>query len=267
MIAAPRIPYYVPPTIIEPQLAQFLLPAFTLAVPAWAGASGILAQYPFNNTTPISLKLPIGSFGSNFIAAVRWMEQEDIFVRYLLFEHEDAVLYYPLYNGERMQPGAVLEIWSVDSLVAPTLEEDLTLYSSQLIFPIVEQGRCGCCCENESLITTLVPVEPTVLPPGSPCNPFCGDLCNTEPPMPVCECPIVVVDNVAAGRAYTPDVFISPALLVTQGGAVPGDTLGKAFRWDAASVAVDDGTIETTVIRPNNIDASAPGRWLQTSLG
>ena len=256
-------------TVIEPQRVQIVIPAFILDVPAWPGSSGILAEAPFLNTVPFSIKLPIGAFGSNFIAAIRWIEDTDIYVRYVLFNHDDAVLHYPLYNGEQIGANAVLEIWSVDSLLPPTLLDDFTLLSSEFVFPNGERsnyGSCNSCCENPELILTLAFTPPSELPPGE-CNPFCGNLCSTEPPMPVCECPIVVVDNVVAGRAYTPDVFISPAILVTQGGVTPGDTLGKAFRWDASSVATDDGSNTTMVIRPDNIDAASPGRWLQTSLG
>lgn len=262
----PRYAYFVPPVIIEPARAQIILPAFTLAVPVWAGASGILAQYPFNNTDAFSLKLPINAFGENFIAAIRWMDDDDIFVRYVLFEHDDAELFYPLYNGERAEANAVLEIWSVDSEEAPSLADDYTFYSSALVFPFGEVEQCGQCCQNNSLTTTLVAVPPSTLPPGSACNPFCGDLCNTEPPMPVCECPIVLRDTVADLRAVDLTGMVPPIMARTFGGAVAADGYGKDWRWNSISVAVDDGTAYTVVARPDNINAAAPGRWEQTPI-
>jgi len=258
--------YFIPPTIIEPSRVQIVLPAFSLVAPIWAGASGILAEYPIDNTAPFSFKLPIEQFGENFIAAIRWMEDGDIFVRYKLFEHDDAVLYYPLYDGEQIGENAVLEIWSVNSTDAPTLDIDYTLYSSQLVFPAGETTQCSACCQNSESVITLVATPASELPPGAACNPFCGDLCNTEPPMPECDCPIVVKETVVDARAYTPATFVSPALLVTQGGGAVGDGFNKTFRWNAASMAVDDGTIYTVNIRPNSINAAAPGRWEQTSL-
>lgn len=263
----PAFSFYLTPTIIEPQRATIILPAFSLPVPTWAGASGILAQYHLVNSTEFSLKLPINSFGEHFIAAIRWMDEDDIFVRFLLFAHPDAVLYYPLYNGERIGANAVIEIWSVDSTSFPTLFDDYTFYSSTLIFPPAELGTWNNYCANNNQVTILVQTPPSTLPPGDPCNPFCGPLCNTEPPMPVCECPIVVKANVADARAYTPDVFLPNTILVTEGGVTPGDSYGKAWRWDSTSMAADDGTPYTTVILPNNINGAAPGRWLQTSLG
>lgn len=259
--------YFKQPEVIEPQRVKIILPSFLLAVPIWAGASGILAQYQIVNDRPFSFKLPITQFGENFIAAIRWMEETDVFVRYVLFEDARAVLHYPLYNGERIGINAVLEIWSVNSVEAPALDTDYTFLSSQFVFPDIEVGTSfGICCIEPSAIITLVPVPPSELPPGSPCNPFCGNLCNTEPPMPICECPVVVKETVADARDYNPAIFLSPVMLFTQGGGAVGDSFGKTFMWRPLSVAVDDGTIYTTVIRPNSINALAPGRWEQTEV-
>jgi len=256
-------PYYVPSRLIEQQRVQLVLPAFTLAVPVWAGASGILAQFPINNTEPFSFRLPIGVFGENFIAAIRWMEETDIFVRFILFPHDDAVLYYPLYGGERIGANAVIEIWSVDSVNAPVLEDNFTFESSQFVFPTSEQGQCFSCCANPSESILLVMTEPSVLPPGNACNPFCGDLCNTEPPMPVCDCPIIVKDTVADLRTVLSTSLTPPVMAQTFGGAAAGDGDGKSWRWNFASVALDDGSPTTVAVLPDDLNAASPGRWEQ----
>jgi len=258
--------YFNRPTVIEPARTQIVMPSFTLSVPIWAGASDILAEYPLLNDYSLSLLLPIDLFGENFIAAVRWLTDDDIWARYILFEHDDAVLNYPLYNGERIGPNAVFEIWSVDSLEAPILDDDYVFWSSILVFPVGEASNSSCssvCCNAPSSVITLVVTPPSELPPGSACNPFCGNLCNTAPPMPTCECPNYVVNNIQDGRDYEPDVFVSPFLLFVLGGSTPGDGLGKQFYWDSASLAVDTGLPDTTVIRPTSLTALDPGRWLQ----
>jgi hypothetical protein len=257
--------YFNRPTVIEPARSQIVLPAFTLSVPLWAGASTVLAEYPLANDYRFSIKQPIEAFGENIVVAIRWIEDTDIYVRYKFFDHDDAVLNYPIYDGERIGENAVIEIWSVDSLSAPTLEDDYTFYSSVLVFPAGETSGsyCPSCCSSPSSVITLVATAPSELPPDSACNPFCGTLCNTPTPMPTCDCPTTVVDNCEDGRDYNPTIFISPAMLITLGGATKGDGLGKMFYWDAASTATDTGDSATTVIRPSSIGVLAPGRWLQ----
>lgn len=256
-------PFYQAPTLIERQRVQMVLPEFLLAAPAWSGASTLLQEYQISNDYSFSLLLPIAAFGANFVAAIRWMEETDVYVRYKLFDHEDAVLNYPVYNGERIGPNAVLELWSVDSADAPELEDDYTFYTSRLVFPSTEASYCGSCCANPSSVITLAATAASELPPGADCNPFCGTLCNTPNPMPDCDCPTQIVENCEDGRDYNPAVFISPAMLITLGGLTKGDGLGKMFYWDSTSLAVDTADETTTVIRPSSIGLLSPGRWLQ----
>ena len=256
--------YAEPAVIVSPQRTQIIIPAFILSVPTWIGGSSLLAEFPIENTENFSFQLPIGVFGENFIAAIRWQSAIGVWARYILFEHDDAVLAYPLYAGEKIGENAVLEIWSVDSVLNPELEDAFTLFSSILVFPPgYITNFCNYCCDNGSSIINLVMTDPTELPPGAECNPFCSTLCSTPTPMPTCECENKVVNNVQDGRDYEPEAFISPSLLFTLGGLAPGDGFGKAYRWDSASLAVDTGDEMTTVIRPTTISPSAPGRWLQ----
>lgn len=156
------------PELVQPTRARLAVPAFTLPVPTWAGASLIIAEYPIENDYYFSLKLPIDAFGENFVAAVRYVEDGVVF-RFLLFEHDDMVLYYPVYNGEVLGADAVIEIWSVNSEEAPVLVAAKILESSVLAIPT----GCGVCCEIPRSDSTLVVREPTIIDPYSYCNPFC----------------------------------------------------------------------------------------------
>lgn len=257
--------YFNRPTVIIPARTQMVLPAFTLAVPAWSGASTVLAEYPIANDYKFSFLLPIYPIGENIVVAIRWIEDTDIYVRYKFFDHDDAVLNYPVYAGERIGENAVIEIWSVDSIDIPTLEEDYNFYSSVLVFPTgtTSGSFCGSCCLTPESTITLVVTPPSELPSDSACNPFCGTLCSTPSPMPTCDCPTTVVDNCEDARDYNPTTFISPAMLITLGGLVKGDGIGKMFYWDSASLLNDTGDQYTTVIRPSSIGVLAAGRWLQ----
>ena len=256
--------YTEPAVIVSPQRTQIVVPAFALSVPTWIGASSLLGEFPIENTQNFSFQLPIAAFGENFIAAIRWLADTGVWARYVLFEHDDAVLNYPLYAGEKIGENAVLEIWSVDSDQIPELAEDYVLFSSVLVFPPGYTTRfCNPCCQNGESVITLAMTAASELPPGAECNPFCDTLCSSPTPMPTCECENKVVDNVQDGRDYDPGAFISPSLLFVLGGLTPGDGLGKTFRWDSISLAVDTGDEATTVIRPTIIGPSAPGRWLQ----
>jgi len=165
------------PNVINPRRNTFLLPSFTLAPSTWSGASLLLSLYSFGNTDySFSLKLPIVAFGENFVAAVRWVSNGIVY-RYKLWD--DGVLYFPVYNGERIGLNAVLEIWSVETTEAPDLLDNYIFYSSVFTFP---PNCCPCLAEfgNEILLTLLPTPDP--IPPDTFCNPFCENLqtlCNT----------------------------------------------------------------------------------------
>lgn len=65
--------------------------------------------------------------------------------------------------------------------------------------------------------------------------------------------------NNAALRAET--VYSDGRTADVLGITVRGDTSLRVFYFDAASMAADNGA---SVLKPDNIDALLPGRWLQT---
>jgi len=156
-------------TLIQPQRVNLVLPAFTLPASTWAGASVILAEYAFNNTVWFSLMMPIGEFGSNFVPAVRYVNG-DMVARYKLWEDVGELLYYPVYDGERLGPNAVVEIWSVNSPLAPMNPANVTFLSSVVNVP---EDTCSTCCTNPSETDFLVYQPPQIISPYAACDPFC----------------------------------------------------------------------------------------------
>lgn len=161
-------------SVVQPERIEIVVPTFLLSVPVWAGASTIIAEYPINNTDYyFSLKMPVKKFGFNFMAAIRWITG-NIVNRFKFWEDTKGLLYFPLYNGEKIGLNAILEIWSVNSLSAPELDDNYTLFSSVLIFP--ESATACCCCAVPGAVITLAQTAPTLLLPYAYCNPFCDNL-------------------------------------------------------------------------------------------
>lgn len=155
-------------TVLQPVRGQFVVPAFTLPAETWDGASLLVASIPLNNSSSFSLKLPIDTFGENFIAAVAYVSG-DFMARWKLFDHDDAVLHYPVYAGEVLEAGARIEIWSVESDEDLVLAEAKIIEASVLTFP----QACSQCCEVPSSVTALSLVSPSEINPYAYCNPFC----------------------------------------------------------------------------------------------
>lgn len=88
----------------------------------WKGASEIVRKYvytldfipTFREVFPITR-----SAGSNICACVAWKTSENTISRYKLWNNVGEILYFPLYNGEKIDPvdGKVLiEYWNTNPL-------------------------------------------------------------------------------------------------------------------------------------------------------
>lgn len=163
--------YYKSATVIQSQRVQIIVPAFSFSLPVWEGASSFLGEMQFGNDYYFSFKTPIRQFGEGFVLAIRWRD-DGVDYRMKLWEDVDEVLYYPLYDGERIGLGAVLEIWSVNSDAAPVNPAAYTLKSSLLAFP---NGSCCTCCSNPDVSQVLAVVAADPCAPYAYCCPFCQD--------------------------------------------------------------------------------------------
>lgn len=159
-------------SVIQQQRATLEIPLFTLAIPAWTGASLILAEYPLGNDYYFSFRVPIKPFGTAFVPAIRWTEDSVTF-RYKFYAHAQDVLYFPIYDGERIGLSATLEIWSVNLAVAPTLSANKLLQISKFVFP--NEANCQC-CENPTQNQLLVAQGSSITDVYAFCNPFCDIL-------------------------------------------------------------------------------------------
>lgn len=156
-------------TLIQPQRVRLVIPAFTLDVHTWDGASSLLAEFPLSNDYALSIRKNISVFGANFVPAIRW-QNGDIWARYKFFEDVGEILYYPVYSSQRIGENATIEIWSVNSASAPTLAANQSLEISLLV---TDSSSCCSCCNNVIAEALLTMTPPTTLAPGASCNPLC----------------------------------------------------------------------------------------------
>lgn len=153
--------------LIESQRVKAILPAFLLAPSTWTGTSIVLAEIAIGNTWNFSFLMPIVPFGVNFVPAVRWQSGTVIY-RYK-FWTANEVLYYPVYDGQRIGTAAIIEIWSVNSTSAPENDAAVTLEISPLVFP---PNPCASCCAQPDQQMLLYLSPPFSVPVGDPRNPF-----------------------------------------------------------------------------------------------
>ena len=146
--------------------ASIVVPDFT-GVTTWVGVSLMLARYPVENTGEYSLKLPIDAPNGTIVACVSWTDGTYVF-RYKLWE--GGVLYWPVYNGERIGANSYIEIWSTAESNAPAFDA-MTFYTSRRVFP----DLVNCLPGVES--KTLVAKAFTSVPSYQAENPFCSPLC------------------------------------------------------------------------------------------
>lgn len=166
---------------MQVQRSTLVLPAFVMEAPTWTGASLILAEYAVGNTGYFSVRQNIETFGENFVLAVRYVV-DNVVLRYKFWEGLGEVLYYPVYNGEKLGPNAVFEIWSVNSASTPSLSTNQTLETSLLVFP--PNQTCNACCENPSNQYLLTASAPSFTDPCAYCNPFILSLSRPGPGTP-----------------------------------------------------------------------------------
>lgn len=87
------------------------IPAFSFTGVEWLEASYTLIEYAFELTSRIALMRTEMPLDANFVLGIRLSDG----TRYLLWEHPDMVLHYPLYNGETLDENFTIEVWTVDS--------------------------------------------------------------------------------------------------------------------------------------------------------
>lgn len=97
------------------------LEPFSIAIPAWIGASYIVGQTSFTfDFDFFTIQVPIEAPSDTFLACVKWLDGDGVTVyRYKLWDNDTSMLIAPNYQGETIPNNAKLEIWSVQlSLIA-----------------------------------------------------------------------------------------------------------------------------------------------------
>lgn len=228
-----RYPYYKS-TLDYATRTEIQLAAFNYDVD-WLGVSDLLSTWDINNTTEFSLQLPITAPNDTFLLCVAWTDEDGNALRYKLWD--GGVLYYPVYDGQRIGVDAQLEIWSIDDITA-AMTEAFIMYSSWLEEPEL------CVCTpgaNDSSV-----IEISAASGGTPSDPV------------VTLAQFLAIQGVAALRTITGYVDNQYAYLEFNTSA--GDGNGGAYVFDSASTEVDDST---DYIKPNDILSTSPGRWVR----
>lgn len=147
------------------------LPAFTYTPTQYSTAT-ILAEFALTNTGPVSIgRLPEALTDTQtFILAVRYLDENNDVIRYVLHHPDGLSLLYPNYNGQTLQASAVLEVWSNIQEVSAILSTAVQIPVNTLTFAS-DIRNCYCLSITQNTIT-LVATEFDAVETG-PCNPFC----------------------------------------------------------------------------------------------
>jgi len=131
-----------------------LIPAFSYAYPSGAGASQIVAIYTVPIATHWTIRYPLARSYSTFAAVLRWVVSGVTF-RVKLWQGTTEILPLPVYVGETVPAGTVIEIWTNASNPS-TLSSDWTIPIG-----IMEQPTTSCDVTG-SQISPVVCVPPFV---------------------------------------------------------------------------------------------------------
>lgn len=147
------------------------LPAFTYTPTQYRTAT-ILAEFALTNTGPVSIgRLPAALTDTQtFILAVRYLDENNDVIRYVLHHPDGLNLLYPNYNGQTLEASAVLEVWSNIQEVSAVLSTAVQIPINTLTFAS-DIRNCYCLSITQNTIT-LVATEFDAVETG-PCNPFC----------------------------------------------------------------------------------------------
>ena len=143
-------------TYVQPQFNAAVIEAFEQANPYSTPA--IIMEYTLPNTTAVSIRLPAPDAiteNETFGCCVRYTENS-VTYRYLISKPIwfDGIL-FPVYTGQKLGAGAVIEIWSLDDIGPAVLSEDVTFYYGPLVFQAPGQIATG--GQIQATTTTLTP--------------------------------------------------------------------------------------------------------------
>lgn len=96
----------------------------------WPGASTIFKQWSIAATNRFSIPTFTKPAGVNYLLAVRWIDSNGIVQRFKLWDHVDAVLNSPLYDGRVIEEAFELEAWTIRGVPTFSQATDLNITSS-----------------------------------------------------------------------------------------------------------------------------------------
>ncbi len=88
-------------------------PYFSLNVPAWTGVSVKIANISIPAKVSYVLDTVLTVQSVKFLPTIAWFDEERTLFRYKLWTTGTEILNVPLYTGQLVPVGAVIEVWSV----------------------------------------------------------------------------------------------------------------------------------------------------------
>jgi hypothetical protein len=200
----------------------------------WLGVSDLLASFSLQGGRRVSFKLPVDAPNDSFVLAVAW-EEDGIYRRYKFWD--GGVLHYPLYNGESIPSGGLIEVWST-TIPTAGIDADFPLETSWLSEP----AECA---------------QSPVIPGGSGTS-YTTVLDIWTPPTTgiISTAVWLAVQGVSALRGITG--YENNQIQYLEYLTAANDGMGGHFVFDVNMTTADDGI---DVVKPNDIDSAAPGRW------
>ena len=125
------------------------------------------------NTEAMAIVKPFRPFSEDFVFAVRWSDGTHAF-RYLLWEVDNNLLAWPVYDNETVPVGAYLEVWAHDS-TGDNISYDASEIETSFLGSIPASSPCH---GDQGISDYYLDFESIPeLPADLSCNPFCDPLC------------------------------------------------------------------------------------------
>jgi hypothetical protein len=219
---------------IHKRVTTLMLPAFEVNT-VWRGASEIVKEFLYVLDNRISFIKVTKPANVRFVACIAWKPTSETIVRYKLWDHDDDILYVPLYNGERIESTFSIEIWNVKPAEGSGGTETIVSEEDEAIF-VTEEGEEIITAEGDDLVGTeevltfdgvaLMHLSKLLIPTDK-CN-----LANDEL-LPTQEC-VDVTFNLFAFNPYRGDYY------------TVDDDCGTTTLHEGTVVALDYITLQST---------------------
>jgi len=162
-------------SVLSPTTTVCTILAFTLANNT-TSTSTIVAEYPITNLVDLTIQRPFMDdlTDTEYLIAVRYTDGETVY-RYVLYAPSDFAILYPSYQGEKLGPSAVIEVWANPADALITASQDIVFNLNAIT--LYQQNNSSLCFCSTLTDTGITLIQTVITPQATgPCNPFCDCL-------------------------------------------------------------------------------------------